>query len=163
MAGEHGKAVLETLAEGGADGWQQAAEEVRDQNAADDVTGSSLEGRKTGPAGLAGGLHGVLGLWYPDVAADVGLFDLYEVAVLFAESAVAEKGGEAEVEQVGGGAGLGGPRVGGAGTAHAPVKVGQLVGEDALEVGIFLVRADDVRGGGEGIWRARERRGRLLF
>ncbi|KAG4218265.1 hypothetical protein PC116_g33255, partial [Phytophthora cactorum] len=79
--------------------------------------------------------------------ARVGL-DLHEAAVLFAEGAVADERGEGEVQQVGEGAGLGGPGVRGAGAEEPSVKLGDLVREEALEVGVFLVRADYV--GGEG-------------
>jgi hypothetical protein len=82
---------------------------------------------------------------------------LDDVAVFFAEGAVADERGQAEVESVGEGAGFGGPGVGGARAAQTAVQVVELVCYDALEIGIFLVRADDVWRGGEGVGRRSER------
>lgn len=79
-----------------------------------------------------------------------------EAAVFLAQCAVPEQRRETEVEEVGERARLGGPAVGGPRSQETPVEVCELVCEEALEVGIFLVRADDVGREGVWVWRARE-------
>ena len=72
-----------------------------------------------------------------------------DVAILLAQAAVADQRREAQVEQLGEGAGFGTVFVGETRPVQAAEDGGELLGEDALEVGVFLVGAYDVRSGGE--------------
>lgn len=149
LAREEGEAVLEAAADGTADGGEEAVEEVGEEDARCYVAGAAGEGGEEGP-GVGGG-PGVI-LWGVEAREEGGFFDLDEVAVFFAEGAVADEGREGEVEEVGKGSRLGGPGVGGSGAAEAAVEVVELVCEIALEVGVFLVGADDVWRGGVWVW-----------
>lgn len=149
LAREEGEAVLEAAADGAADGGEEAVEEVGEEDARCYVAGAAGEGGEEGP-GVGGG-RGVI-LWGVEAREEGGFFDLDEVAVFFAEGAVPDEGREGEVEEVGKGSRLGGPGVGGSGAAEAAVEVVELVCEIALEVGVFLVGADDVWRGGVWVW-----------
>lgn len=76
---------------------------------------------------------------------------LDDIAVFFTERAVPNKGRETQVEQLGEGAGFGGVVVQEPGAIEFAQDGGELFEEDALEVDVFLVRANDVRSGGEGV------------
>ena len=86
-------------------------------------------------------------------------FDLQDIAIFFAEGAVSEEGREAEVEEIGEVVSCGGVAVGEAGTEEGAQDEGGVGGEGGCYVGVFLVGAEDVWGGGEGVfhgWRTGE-------
>lgn len=114
-------------------GGQEARQCVGKQDAGDDVSASLVHGRQ---------LKGIGG-------------DLDDVAVLFAQSSVADEGGQSQIEELGEGASFRGVGVGEAGTVEVAEDGREALKEDALEVGIFLVRADDVGGCCKGILEAR--------
>jgi len=129
VLGEAPQVVLELGAEARAEGGEDAVERVGEDDGREDVAGA---------AGDGGQLEGVV-------------FDLHDVAVFLAQRAVADERGEGEVEEVGEGACFGGPLV----DEARPVELAQdgrdVVHEDAFEVGIFLVRANNVWCGCEGV------------
>lgn len=81
-----------------------------------------------------------------------GALELHKVAVFLAEGSVPGKGGEGKVYEGGDGSQLGAQGVGGTGAAQVAVEVCDAICEVACEVGVLLLGADDVWGGGEGIW-----------
>lgn len=117
-------------AETAAEGREDAADGVWEEDGAGNVGGARLEGREL------------------PVLAGV---DLDEVAVLLAQGAVAGQGGEGKVGEGGDGAQLGRDGVGCAGAEDTAVELGECVGEVAGEVGVLLVGAHNVWGGGEGV------------
>ena len=120
---------LEFAAEMATQGGEEAGEEVGQEDGGEDVSGATEEGGQ---------------------AMRVG-FNLYNVGVFLAERAVAEEGGQAEVEQTGERAGFGGPVVGGASAGERADDGFELRGEKRLKIGVFLLGSDDVRGGGPGV------------
>lgn len=106
---------------------QDPPREVGQDDAAGDVGGAALDRRE----------------------AAVAAVDLHEVAVLFAERAVSGQRRQRKVEQRGERAQLRAEGVGCARAAQAVVKVGEGLCETSGEVDVFLMRADNVGGGGE--------------
>ena len=79
-------------------------------------------------------------------------FDLQHVAVFFTEGAVAEEGGEAKVEELGQVVGCSCVVVCKAGAEEGAQDGGGVGREGGGYVGVFVVSAEDVWGGSEGVF-----------
>ena len=78
-------------------------------------------------------------------------FDLVDIAVFFPKGAVSDESREAEVKELGEGAGFGVVGVSKTRAVEPAQNSREMLEEDALEVGVFLVGADYIWGGGEWI------------
>ena len=78
-------------------------------------------------------------------------FNLVDIAIFFPEGAISDESREAEVEELGESAGFGVVGVSEARAIKAAQNGREMLEEDALEVGVFLVGADYVWGCGEWI------------
>ena len=78
-------------------------------------------------------------------------FDLVDIAVFFPKGAISDESCEAKVKELRESAGFGVVGVSEARAVEAAQNGREMLEEDALEVGVFLVGADYVWGGGEWI------------
>ena len=114
-------------------------------------------------AGAEGGERFTEGVWEEDRGDYVSCstaylwkllgmrFDLVDIAVFFPKGAISDESREAEVEELSKSAGFGIVGVSEARAVKAAQNGRKMLEEDALEVGVFLVGADYVWGGGEWI------------
>ena len=112
-------------------------------------------------AGAEGGESFAQGVWEEDGGEYVSCstaylwellgmrFDLVDIAVFFPKGAISDESCEAEVEELGECAGFRIVCVGEARAVEAAQYGREMLKEDAFEVGVFLVGADYVWGGGE--------------
>ena len=114
-------------------------------------------------AGAEGGESFAKGVWEEDGGEYISCstaylwkllgmrFDLVDITVFFPKGAISDESREAEVKELGESAGFRIVCVGEARAVEAAQNSRELLEEDALEVGVFLVGADYVWGGGEWI------------